>query len=480
MSAREAPAAGAAKTWRAELVATLALSWPMVLINLTQAGLGATDVLMLARLSPEALAAGSLGSNMFFVCYVSGLGLISAIAAMIAAERGRNRHAVREVRRSFRQGLWSAVAIAIPVWATLWRAEDILILFGQDPALAAAAGAYLRAAQWALLPMLWFVALRFFLAGMERPVPSLVVGVAGLGVNALANYALIFGGFGAPALGLVGAGVATTLTAWFMFLALAVFSRLDRRVRRYALFGRFWRADWPRFFELWRLGAPIAATILFEVSIFTGALLIMGLISADALAAHTIAIQIAALAFMVPLGLGQAATVRVGLAFGARDAEGVARAGWTAFALGTGFMGFTALLMIGAPELLIGAFLPLDDPSVAPVVALAVSYLALAALFQLADGGQAVGAGMLRGLHDTRTPMLYALVGYWGVGFPLSLGLGLWTPLEGVGVWIGLAGGLAVVAALMLARWIRREANGLSPRPRPSLRAARDDAPVSA
>lgn len=457
---------GAGASWRDEVAATLALSAPMVLINLTQAGLGAVDVLMIAWLGPEPLAASALGANLYFICYMGGLGLISAISAMIAAERGRNRHAVRELRRSFRQGLWWAAAVSAPVWLALWNAEAILLLLGQEPDLSREAGEYLRWKQWALFPMLCFVALRFFLSGMERPALALYVGLAAIGVNALGNYALIFGNLGFPALGLAGAGLATTLTACFMFAALAALARSDRRIRRYRLFGRFWRPDWPRFFELWRLGAPISAIILFEVTIFSAALLLMGLISAEALAAHAVAVQISALAFMVPLGVGHAATVRVGFAYGARDAAAIARAGWTAFALGTSFMLFTAALMILAPEVLVGAFLDLDEPGNAAVVGLAISFLALAALFQVVDGAQAVGAGMLRGLHDTRAPMIYAGLGYWGVGFPLAAGLGLWTPLGGAGVWLGLAAGLAVVAAMLLARWIRRDANGLSPEPR--------------
>src|SRR6056297_1463157 len=184
--------------WRREILATLVLAWPMIAINLSQTGLGATDVVMLAWLGPEVLAAGSLGYNLYFVSFIGGLGLISAISAMIAAERGRNRHSVREVRRSFRQGLWSAVALSVPIWIALWNAETILILLGQETALAAQAAEYLRYKQWALLPMLGFVALRFFLAGMERPFLALVVSLSGLAVNALANYALIFGNFGAP------------------------------------------------------------------------------------------------------------------------------------------------------------------------------------------------------------------------------------------------------------------------------------------
>jgi MATE family multidrug resistance protein len=466
---RNPPVDPAAKTrdtrmlWRREILATLALAWPMIAINLSQTGLGATDVVMLAWLGPEVLAAGSLGFNLYFVAFVGSLGLISAISAMIAAERGRNRHSVREVRRSFRQGLWSAVALAVPIWIALWNAETLLILLGQEPALAAQAAEYLRYKQWGLLPMLGFVALRFFLAGMERPFLALVVSLCGLAVNALANYVLIFGNFGAPAMGLNGAGIATTLTASFMFVMLTLIARRDRRFRRYALFGRFWRPDWPRFIELWRLGVPISAMILFEVMIFSAALFLMGMISTQALAAHTIAIQIASLAFMVPLGLGQAVTVRVGVAYGARDHAAIARAGWSAFGIAMIFMSIAALVMISAPHLLISAFLDLRDPENAGVIALAVSFLAMAAIFQIVDGAQAVGAGMLRGLQDTRIPMLYAAFGYWLIGMPIAVGFGLYSPLAGVGVWMGLAGGLTVVAILLMWRWLRRDRLGLLP-----------------
>ncbi len=265
-----------------------------------------------------------------------------------------------------------------------------------------------------------------------------------------------------PRLELVGAGIATTFSSTIMFGGLALVVLFDRKFRRYRLFGRFWRADWPRFRQLWRLGLPIAATLVFEVTIFNAAVFLMGLISAAAIAAHSIAIQIASVAFMVPLGFGQAATVRVGRAYGARDADGIARAGWTAYALGVGFMTVTAALMLFAPHLLIGGFLDLSDPDNAAVVRLAVTFLAFAALFQVADGAQVVGAGMLRGLHDTRMPMIFAAVGYWGIGFPLGVLLAFPLGMQGVGVWIGLAAGLAVVAVLMAVRWIGRERLGLT------------------
>jgi len=179
-------------------------------------------------------------------------------------------------------------------------------------------------------------------------------------------------------------------------------------------------------------------------------------------AAHTIAIQIASVTFMVPMGFGQAATVRVGLAYGAGDTAAMTRAGWTAFAMGVGFMSMTACLMLFGPGLLIGVFLDRSNPANDAVVELAATFLAVAALFQIADGAQAVASGMLRGLHDTRVPMLFAALGYWGIGLPFGVILGFPLGLEGAGIWIGLATGLAVVAALMTARWLRRKRLGLT------------------
>ena len=210
-----------------------------------------------------------------------------------------------------------------------------------------------------------------------------------------------------------------------------------------------------------RLGWPIGVTMALEMGVFALAAYFMGWIGAPAVAAHAVALQLAALTFMVPLGLGQAATVRVGLALGRHDPKGVARAGWAAWLSGVGFMASMALMMWAIPRPLITLFLD-DVPANAAVIGLAVSFLHVAAAFQLVDGAQVIGAGMLRGLHDTRWPLLFALLGYWVVG----LGIGTWLAFgrdwKGVGIWVGLASGLAAVAALILARWIMRERLGLT------------------
>lgn len=449
------------RAWLGEVRATLALSWPIILTNLLQIALTTTDVIMMGRLGPDSLAAGVLGANLFFAFVIFGIGLVSAVAPMVARELGARSYAIRDVRRTVRQGLWSAVAIAIPVWAILWFAEPILLALGQEPDTAAGAAEYVSTLQWAYLPFLAYIVMRNFIAAVERPLWGLWAGIAGFIANGLAAWALIFGKLGFPRLELFGAGLATTFSSTAMFGVLAIVALTDRKFRRYHIFGRFWRPDWRRFRQLWALGLPIAGALVFEVSIFNAAVFLMGLIGTASLAAHSIAIQIASVTFMVPLGFGQAVTVRVGRAFGAQDRDAIARAGWAAYAMGVGFMSLTACMMLFFPRLLIGAFIDTSEPKNLPVVELAVTFLAFAGIFQLVDGAQAVGSGMLRGLHDTRVPMLFAALGYWGIGLPLGTLLAFPAGLGGAGIWIGLAGGLAAAAMLMTSRWILRERLGL-------------------
>jgi MATE family multidrug resistance protein len=432
-----------------------------VLTNVAQIALTTTDVIVLGRLGAEALAAGTLGVNLYFALLIFAIGLVGASAPMMAVAVGRNQHVMRNLRRTFRQGLWSAVIVSLPCWLLLWHAETVLLWFGEEPRLAAAAQSLVRSLQWGFLPALGFVVLRSFVASLGRPIWALIATGATVLFNIAANWALVFGHLGLPTLGLRGSGLATTLSNTFLFISLALVVVVDREFRRYRLFGNWWRPDWPRLAALWRLGVPIGATLAFEVTVFNAAVFLMGQFGTTALAAHSIAIQIAASTFMVPLGLGQAATVRVGIAHGARDLDGITRAGWTAFGLAVSFMATMSVVMMTAPRLLIGVFVDVRDPANAAVVQTAASFLICAAVFQVADGAQAVGAGMLRGLQDTRVPMLYAALGYWGVGMSLSLLFGFKAGLGGLGIWIGLVVALVVVACAMMQRWTRRESLGL-------------------
>ena len=333
----------------------LALAGPIVLTNLAQMALSTTDIIMMGWLGPNALAAGALAINLNWALLVFAIGVVTATAPMIAHQLGRNRHSVRDVRRTVRQGLWTCVALAIPLWVVLWQAEPILRAIGEPSDLASAAAGYLHTYQWSLLPFLVYLVLRNFVAAQERPLSALGVSAAAIALNAFLVWTLMFGELGMPRLGLPGAGIGTTLSALFMAGGLAALVTRDRHFRRFHLFGRWWRPDWPRFREIWLIGLPIGGAMAFEVTVFNAAAFIMGLISAEAVAAYAIAIQIlVARPSMVPQGLGMAATVRVGLAYGAGDRAAVSRAGWIAYGMALVFACLTATLLLTLPRELVG------------------------------------------------------------------------------------------------------------------------------
>jgi MATE family multidrug resistance protein len=452
-----------AGAWRSELRATLALAWPLILANLTQQLIQATDVLLMGRLGATQLAAATLALNLTFTFNLLLLGLIIASSPMMATALGQRFNAVRDVRRTFRAGLWLIAFAMPPYWLLLWHVGDMMRAFGISAELASQGQTFLRAYMWVAAPWLLFQLLRNFVSALERPRIVLWLSIGGIALNALLSWSLIFGHFGLPALGLVGGGVGSTLTWLILCGALVAVVLRDRQFRRFHLFGHWWRFDRQRFVAMVKLGWPIGATMALEMGVFALAAFFMGWIGAPAVAAHAVALQLAAITFMVPLGLGQAATVRVGLALGRDDEAGITRAGWMAWVAGVGFMGAMALGMWAFPRQLVTLFLQ-DVPANAMTIALAVSFVRVAAAFQLADGAQVIGAGMLRGLHDTRWPLIFAFVGYWIVG----LGIGAWLAFsedwQGVGIWVGLASGLAAVAALMLGRWTMRDRLGLTRR----------------
>ena len=459
MTNAAAPAAPA--TARAELAATLRLAAPLVGANLLQMAVYAVDVVFVARLGEVELAAATLGVYVYSVILFAMSGLVGAAAPIIAAELGQRRHAVREVRRSFRMAAWIAVIGSVPFMALLAHGESLLLLAGQDARVAARTDAFLDILLWAMIPALAGTVMRITASALGRPGWAMAITAMGLGVSIAVNWLLVFGNLGFPALGLEGSAIASLTTATAMMLAYAAVLVVDRRLRRFRLFGNWWRGEGSRLRQIVVLGVPIAATMTFEGALFSAAGFLMGRIGVTEVAAHAIALQIAAFLFQVPFGIAQAATIRVGLAYGARDRLWIARAGWSALAVGTGFMGFTALTLWLFPRAFLSVYVDVDAPANAAMIALALQYLAIAAIFQLADGAQAVAAGVLRGVQDTRVPMVIALIGYWAVGFSVSVALGFWTSLAGVGVWIGLAFGLLVVALLLVDRWRRRERLGL-------------------
>ncbi|WP_234026956.1 MATE family efflux transporter [Erythrobacter sp. HKB08] len=452
-----------------ELGATLRLSWPLALANLLQMLTYAIDVMFIARLGEEPLAASAIAVALFGLVMWALSGLTGAVAPVIAAELGERGPALRPVRRATRMALWLSIIAGIAGMGLCLLLGPIMRATGQQETIIGLATSYNVILVFSMIPMLIANVLRSYVSALGRPVFATAITGLGILINGFANYAFIFGNFGAPELGLRGAAVATIITSIMVVLAYVLAIRLTKGLHRYRIFGRWWSADWNRFWQVIRIGTPIALTITAEAGIFGAAAFLMGNIGTAQLAAHTVALQIAALAFQVPFGVGQAATIRVGYFYGARDPEGMARAGWTGIALGTGFMALTASAMILAPMPLLAIYLDPWDAKNAVLVGFALKYLVIAAAFQLFDGMQAVAAGALRGLQDTRVPMWIAAFSYWVPGIGVALVLGFATPLEGVGVWIGLATGLFFAAILLTWRWYRRDRLGLTNRP---LRAA--------
>lgn len=447
--------------WRTEAIETLRLSGPLVLANLLQMLTFAIDIIFVARLGPESLAASALAFSVLGLLVWALHGLAGAATPIMAAELGARAPALRPVRRTTRMALWVAVGSGVLAMALCVSTGPFMLWTGQAPEVVALSMIYMQILVFSIVPMLIAGVLRNFVATLGRPGLATAITALGVIINALADWLLIFGNWGAPALGLQGAALATVITAFAIvaFYLLAIFS--DPRLARYHILGFLWRADWARLKEILRVGAPIFVTIAAEAGIFGAAAFIMGRIGTLELAAHTLAIQIAAMAFQVPMGMSQAATIRVGYFHGAGLAEGVHRSGWTAIAITLAVMVFTAAAMLAIPHSLLSIYIDVRDPANASLVELATSLLAIAAAFQLVDGLQAVAAGTLRGLKDTSVPMRIALFSYWIPGFGTAIVLGLGSSLAGTGVWLGLSAGLATASALLTVRWHCRERLGL-------------------
>lgn len=449
----------AGNSWADELRATFALAWPLVIAQLAQNALHTTDVILLGWLGSHYLAAGTLATTFMMPFLVFGVGIVGAVAPLVAQARGSRD--IKAVRRIVRQGCWAAIALGVVLVPIVLQIKPIFGLLGQDPLATDMADQFIQINAWTLFPAIGIIAFRSLLSAFDATRAILIITVLGVLMNAAIAYVLIFGHFGFPRLELRGAAIATLLTNIAMFAMMVGYVLRHRRLKRFHVLARFWKPDWFRFREIFRIGTPIGLTVLAEVGLFTAAALLMGRLGTDEVAAHAVALQCASMAFMVPLGLGIAATVRVGMAYGRSDPEGIRKAGWTAFMLGTAFMAVTCTLFLTMGPIIVTWFL---DPRVAEnanSLALAASFLIVAGVFQLVDGAQVTAAHALRGLSDTKVPMLLAILGYWAVGLPIAYVLGFTLGWRGLGIWIGLAAGLAFVAAVLVTRFALRERLGL-------------------
>jgi len=446
-----AAAATRASLWRAELAETARLAAPMALIQLGQVAMMTTDLALIGRLGDAALAAAALAHTVLFAAFTIGMGLVSAVAPLAAQAYGAREP--RMVRRALRVGLWAAFMLSVPVTLVQFWGADILIALGQAPEAAVLAGRYLNGMAWAILPAWVFIALRNFMGAVNRPEPALWITLVAIPVNAALAYVLIYGGLGLPALDLVGAGLATALVDVGMCAAAIWIAYTRRPFKKYRVLGRVWRPDWALLAKLVAIGLPISGALLLEYGLFAAAALLMGRISTSAVAAHQIALQVAAILYMVPFGIALAASVRVGQAVGRRDAVATRRAGFVALGLGVGFMALMTLIVALTRHTIPLAFLGSEAPQSGETVALAATLLVLGASFFITDGAQTVAGGALRGLNDTRVPLLFSGVSFWAVGFVSSYWLAFPMGLGAIGVWIGLSLGTAVYAVLLVWRF---------------------------
>ncbi len=444
-----------ALSWRAHLRALVVLGLPLVGSNLAQMSLHVTDTVMLGWYGVDALAAVVLGASFFFMVFILGSGFGVAAMGMVAAAVGRGDEV--QVRRDVRMGLWLSTLFGICTLPLFWWSAPILRVLGQDEALSALAQSYLRIVGWGMVPALLIMVLKSFLSAMERAGIVLWATLGAALGNGLLNWMLIFGNWGAPELGVRGAALASLGAQAVSLAVLAAYAGWHPALRRFRIFARLWRPDWPAFGQLARLGMPVGLTGLAEGSLFTAAALMMGWIGTVELAAHGIALEAASLAFMVHLGIASAATVRVGRAEGEGDREGMRRAALAAIALSVIFgLGVTALFLVAAGPI-VGLFLDEANPAAPDILAFGITLLAVAALFQMFDALQCMALGLLRGVRDTAVPMGLATISYWAVGIPASFVLGFPLGLGGVGLWLGLVVGLALAAALLMARfWLRQ------------------------
>jgi len=436
-------------TRRGHARAIAVLGVPLIGGHLAQMAIGVTDTVMVGWYSVEALAAVTLAQNFFFVFFIFGSGFAMAVMPMVASYLSEGNEVA--IRRATRMALWLSIAFGFAVLPVMIWSEPILRALGQGEDVAILGGQYLRIAGWGILPALLVMTLKSYLAALERTQVVFWITIAAAVINAAVNYAFIFGNWGAPELGIEGAAIASLATQIASLVGVVVYVLLV--VPQHQLFVRFWRRDGQMLGQVFRLGWPIGLTVLAEVGLFSASALMMGWLGTVPLAAHGIAVQLASLTFMVHLGLSNVATIRAGNALGRRDAPHMARGAGVVMVMSLVFSAFTVLVFLLFPQPLIDLFMQEDEPARREILAIGVGLLAMAALFQLVDGAQAIALGTLRGVQDTRVPMVMAAVSYWGIGVPCSYVLGFVLGWEGIGVWAGLVIGLGAAAVLLNWRY---------------------------
>jgi MATE family, multidrug efflux pump len=434
-----------------ELADTIRLAAPMALTQLGQIAMMTTDIVLIGRLGEAAIAAAALAHTVTFMTFTCGMGLVSAVAPLASQAFGAGNASL--VRRTVRVGLWAALLVSLPLILIPLFGDRLLLALGQPTETARLAQRYLQGLAWGIAPALWTLAIRGFMGAVKRPAPGLWITLAAIPANAALVYLLAYGVGPIPPLELFGVGLATTMVNFGMFVAGVWVAHFLPPFRKYRILGHLWRIDWTLMRQLFLIGAPISVALLLEYGLFAAAALLMGLIDTRALAAHQIALQVTAILFMVPFGISMAATVRVGHAVGRNEPAAIRRAGFVAMLLGVALVSALTLVVVSARFAIARFFLGEVAESAAGVVDLAATLLVVGATFFVADAVQTIAAGALRGMNDTRVPLLFAAISYWLIGFAASYGLAFWAEMGAVGVWVGLSLGTLLYAILLIMRF---------------------------
>jgi MATE family multidrug resistance protein len=436
-----------------EAQAFLALALPLAGAQVAQAAVGFVDTLMMGRLGANTLAAGGLAAISFQLLLAVMGGFVMAVGPLVAEAYGAGQKS--QIEAVARQGVWLSLALSLPMMLVLSQLDGALLLLGQPAAIANLTAPYFQWILWGAFPALCFTMLRGYASALAQAQVVIVIVLVGTAFNIAGNYALGFGRWGFPAMGLGGLGLASGLSYWLMFGLFLIYTLNHAQLREYR-FWRGWHRVQPRLLRrLGGMGGEIAITTALEFSLFAVVTFLMGILSPEVLAAHQTVYQTIYLIFMVPLGLSYAATARVGVGLGQQDLGAARRAGYVAIAIAASFMLLATLGLLGFRQSIIGLYLDLSDATNDPVVALALPMLFVAALAQMTDGVQRVASGALYGLQDTRMPMVLSGLAFWGVGLTTGYVLGFPLGLGGVGLWIGQSFGVAVAGVIFVLRFHR-------------------------
>lgn len=436
------------RRFRDEVRTTATLAAPLAAAHVASGLIGFVDSVIAGRHGTATLAGVSVGTALFWLPMMIPMGTLMALPPLVSRLDGAGRR--DEIAAHFRQALWLAAMLGALMFAFLSIAPLLLAPMGIAPDIRPAATDFLHGIRWGIPAFTLYLCMRYLSDGLHWTLPSMVLGFGGLLLLAPLGYALTFGIGGLPELGALGLGIASAVMMWAQALCFALYLWKARRFADLRLFGRFEPPRRAPIGDLLRTGLPIGVTVAMEGGLFIATALLIGRLGQVEAAAHQIAINVASLSFMIPFGLAEATTVRVGHALGRGSREGLRRAAFAGYAL------LVVTQLVSAAAMVLGnhAIVGLYTQDVA-VASLAATLLLYAAAFQAPDGIQVMSAGALRGIKDTRVPMLLAALAYWGIGMPVGAGLGLWLGMGPQGMWIGLIAGLTVAAVLMATRFLR-------------------------